>query len=174
MTCVTNLCTRSTLRVFRLPRAPPQIMNVGLPQTASFRQCPSSFAVPLTSLISAFISPPPSLKLPLQCRAAWLLRAITTVNCCMYSMSGRDRCNKQLHKPKWIIFLKSTRWKNIPHLIALSTTTSVRLHAVSLTNYCGGNSRGKSGVCSSCKTRRQDDGWFEFSHNLDEHAYLFI
>lgn len=137
----------------------PQIMSVGLPQTATSGQCPGSNAVPLTSLISAFMSPPPCLKLPPKphdcsepsppCNAA-----------CAACLAARDRCNKQLHKPKWIILLKTPRWKNIPHLIAVSTTTSGCLRAVSLRNDQDG--AGKSTVCSSSKTFREPNRWFGF------------
>lgn len=125
----------------------PQIMNVGLPQTASSEQCPGSSTVPLTSLISAFMSPPSSLKLPPQPHDCWEPSPPCNAPCTA-CLAARDRCSKQLHKPKWIILLKTTRWKNIPHLIAVSTTTSGCLQPVSLTNYWEG--AGKSGVCSLC------------------------
>lgn len=86
----------------------PQKMNTRLWQSASNGQRPGSRNSPLTSLISAFIFPPPS-KFPQQHGARWLLRAIVWLHACAACtaqhkplhwtrMSGGGGFNKQLHR----------------------------------------------------------------------------
>lgn len=79
------------------------------------------------------------------------------------------------YKLKWIILLNSTRWKT-SLIIAVSTTTSVCLHAVSLTIYWDGG--GKSSVCARHAEKMMVDlnspiTWMSMLIRLfDQHKYV--
>lgn len=112
----------------------PQMLNVCLPQCVSTGQCPGSkkctvHFINLRFRLSTSLSPNSLSSMERDDRSGQSSGSIHVLHV-QQNINLSRRCLAGTDVPNQPIWLKSTPWKNMPHLIL--TTISVCLHAVSL------------------------------------------